>query len=243
MAIGSVLDTYLGKRPEEFQYAGKNYTPESFMNMTGLNPDDYVSITSFSHLPFYEEQILNIPDNFSNGRFYNIPLDQFMEVIDNALENGFTLSLDCDVSERGFSSKNGVAIAPEDAANTPKAWTAIYPELEVDQDLRQEKFESFSTTDDHLMHITGRLKDQQGNTYYKVKNSWGTSEDRTAFGGYVYFSESYMRLKSISVLVHKDALPSEIANVLKIWHLGISSSFLNTLSNIAFRLDPIVMQA
>lgn len=216
MAVESVLDTYLGKKPAQFIYEGKNYTPDSFLDMTGLDPADYVSITSFSHLPYYEKNILNIPDNFSNGQFYNLPLDEFMQVIDSALDDGFTLSLDCDVSERGFSSKNGVAIVPEDASLTAKAWTAVYPELEVDQQLRQQTFESFSTTDDHLMHITGKLKDQFGNTYYKVKNSWGTSEERTAFGGYVYFSESYMRLKSISVMVHKDALPKKISNVLKI---------------------------
>lgn len=215
MAVESVLDTYLGKRPAEFIYDGKSYTPESFLQMTKLNPEDYVSITSFDHLPYYQQSILNIPDNFSNGTFYNLPLNEFMQVIDAALESGYTLSLDCDVSERGFSSKNGVAIVPQDASITAKAWTAIYPEVAVDQQLRQQTFESFSTTDDHLMHITGTLKDQKGNVYYKVKNSWGTSEDRTAFGGYVYFSESYMRLKSISVMVHKDALPDSIAKVLK----------------------------
>lgn len=216
MAIESVLDTYLGKRPEEFMYNGKAYTPESFLAMTGIVAEDYVSITSFDHLPYYDESILNIPDNFSNGQFYNLPLDEFMSVIDAALEGGYTLSLDCDVSERGFSSKNGVAVVPEDASITPKAWTAIYPEVVVDTALRQEKFESFSTTDDHLMHITGTLKDQLGNTYYKVKNSWGTDETRTAFDGYVYFSESYMRLKSISVMVHKDALPKPIAKKLNL---------------------------
>ena len=214
LAVSKVLDVYLGEVPQQFKYEGKDYDPQSFLAMTGLDPDDYVSITSFAHLPYYKQSILNIPDNFSNGSFYNLPLDEFMEVIDQALAKGYTISLDCDVSERGFSSKNGVAIVPEDSSLTPKAWTAIYPELEIDQDLRQARFESYSTTDDHLMHITGLVKDQQGNRYYKVKNSWGTAEDRTAFGGYVYFSESYMRLKSISVMIHRDALPKSIAKKL-----------------------------
>ena len=216
MAVAGVLDVYLGSIPEQFLYEGTNYTPQSFLKMTGLDPEAYVSITSFSHMPMYAQSILDIPDNFSNGSFYNVSLDELMQTIDNALENGYTVELDCDVSERGFSSKNGVAVVPADASLTPKAWTAIYPELKVDQDLRQERFESFSTTDDHLMHITGIVKDQQGNRYYKVKNSWGTAEDRTAFGGYVYFSEAYMRLKSISIMVHKDTVPKNTANKLNL---------------------------
>lgn len=215
-AVSAVLDVYLGSNPEQFTYEGKQYTPKSFLAMTGIVPDDYISITSFTQAPFYSSFILNIPDNFSNGSFYNVPLNDFMDVIDTALENGYTVELDCDVSERSFSSKDGVAVIPKDPINTKKALTGIYPERFIDQEYRQQEFENYTTTDDHLMHITGALTDQNGNKYYKVKNSWGSDESRNANGGYVYFSESYMRLKAISVTVHKDAVPKKVANQLGI---------------------------
>jgi len=145
---------------------------------------------------------------------YNLPLDDFIMVIDNALECGFTVELNCDVSERSFSSKDGVAVIPMNSENTIKALQGVYPEKEIDQAYRQMEFENYQTTDDHLMHITGILKDQNGTKYYKVKNSWGTDLSRNANGGYVYFSESYMRLKSISIMVHRDAIPKEISKKL-----------------------------
>jgi bleomycin hydrolase len=206
----------LGNNPETFEYDGKTHTPQSFLEMTTLQPKDYVSITSFTQAPFYAEFILNIPDNWSYGSFYNLPLDDMMATIDNALKNEFTVELDCDVSERTFSSKSGVAVIPESVENDKKALEAIYPEKQITQAYRQEEFENFTTTDDHLMHITGLLKDQNGTKYYKVKNSWGTDVSRNANGGYVYFSESYMRLKAISITVHKDALPKTIAGKLNI---------------------------
>lgn len=213
-ALDAVLNVYLGENPTTFTYEGKSYTPKSFLEMTTLNPKDYVSITSFTQAPFYSEFILNIPDNWSYGSFYNVPLDDMMTTIDNALENGFTVELDCDVSERTFSSKNGVAVIPESPENNTKALETVYPEKQITQDYRQEEFENFTTTDDHLMHITGMLKDQNGTTYYKVKNSWGTDASRNANGGYVYFSESYMRLKAISIMVHKDAVGKELSKKL-----------------------------
>lgn len=215
-SIDAVLDRYLGKRPERFTYNGEEYTPMSFLEMTGIQPQDYVNITSFSHAPFNQEFILNIPDNWSNGAFYNLKLDDMMAVIDHALENGYTVELDCDVSERTFSSKDGVAIIPLDKSNNKKALKAIYPEKSIDQQYRQQEFENYATTDDHLMHITGTLKDQNGTLYYKVKNSWGSDSYRNANGGYVYFSESYMRLKAISITVHKDAIPAATANKLNL---------------------------
>ncbi|WP_372935875.1 C1 family peptidase, partial [Seonamhaeicola sp.] len=215
-AIDAVLSVYLGSNPETFKYEGKTYTPMSFLEMTTLNPSDYVSITSFSHKPFYSQFILNIPDNWSNGSFYNVPLNEFIQTIDNALENGFTVDLDCDVSERTFSSKHGVAVIPQQTENNQKALEGIYPEKNITQVYRQEEFENFTTTDDHLMHITGMLKDQNGTKYYKVKNSWGTDANRNANGGYVYFSESYMRLKAISITVHKDAVSKTLADKLHI---------------------------
>lgn len=213
-AISSILDVYLGANPETFTYDGKSYTPQSFLEMTKVKPINYVTVTSFSHTPYYSSFILNIMDNWSNGPMFNVPLDDMMLVIDEALENGFTIELDCDVSEKSFSSKDGVAVIPESEENMIKALQGIYPEMQVSQGYRQQEFENYTTTDDHLMHITGKLKDQNGTVYYKVKNSWGTDAKYNAHGGYVYFSESYMRLKSISIMVHKDAVPKKIAEKL-----------------------------
>ena len=215
-AIEGVLDAYIGKDVSNFTFEGKQYTPQSFLKMTKIVPEDYVNITSFTQAPFYSKFILNIPDNWSNGSFYNVPLNEMMAVIDNAVAKGFTVELDCDVSERTFSSKDGVAVIPENAENNVKALQGIYPEKNITQEYRQEEFENYDTTDDHLMHITGILHDQNGTKYYKVKNSWGTDETRTTNGGYVYFSEAYMKLKAISVTVHKDALAKEVSNKLSL---------------------------
>ncbi|MEH6763242.1 MAG: C1 family peptidase [Aequorivita antarctica] len=215
-AIESILDVYIGKNVNSFTFEGKQYTPQTFLAMTKIQPADYVNITSFTQAPFYSKFILNIPDNWSNGSFYNVPLDEMIATIDNALDKGFTVELDCDVSERTFSSKDGVAIIPENADNNVKALQGIYPEKKITQDYRQDEFENYETTDDHLMHITGILRDQNGTKYYKVKNSWGTDETRVANGGYVYFSEAYMRLKAISITVHKGALPKNTAKNLSL---------------------------
>tara|TARA_R100000935_G_scaffold58415_2_gene95342 strand:+ start:15115 stop:16236 length:1122 start_codon:yes stop_codon:yes gene_type:complete len=215
-ATEAVLDTYLGENLMQFTYEGKQYTPASFREAMKIVPQDYVTITSFSHAPFYSEFILNIPDNWSYGSFYNVPLDEFTTSIDHALSKGFTVELDCDVSERTFSSKDGVAVIPKDEENNIKALQGVYPEMTISQEYRQDEFENFTTTDDHLMHITGTLVDQNGTKYYKVKNSWGTDEARNANGGYVYFSEAYMRLKAISITVHKDAVPKNTAKKLNL---------------------------
>jgi bleomycin hydrolase len=215
-ALDAVLDVYLGENLKTFTYEGKDYTPQSFLEMTKIDSKDYVTITSFTHNPFYNQFILNIPDNWSNGMMYNVPLDDMMATVDNALQKGFTVALDCDVSERSFSSKDGVAVVPKDSENIKKALQGVYPEMTISQEYRQDEFENYTTTDDHLMHITGTLKDQNGTKYYKVKNSWGTDKKRTANGGYVYFSEAYMRLKTISIMVHKDAVPRRTSNKLNL---------------------------
>lgn len=215
-AIDGVLDVYIGKNVNNFTFEGKQYTPQTFLAMTKIEPKDYVNITSFTHAPFYSQFILNVADNWSNGSFYNLPLDEMMAIIDNALENGFTVELDCDVSERSFSSKEGMAVIPKNPENNLTAMNRIYPEKEITQHYRQDEFENYNTTDDHLMHITGTLKDQNGTKYYKVKNSWGSEETRVANGGYIYFSEAYMRLKTISVTVHKDALPKNTSKKLNL---------------------------
>ncbi len=215
-AIESVLDVYLGENPNTFTYDGKNYTPQSFLKMTQIDPDNYVTLTSFTQAPFYSSFILNIPDNWSNGTMYNVPVDELVSAIDYALQQGYTVELDCDVSEKTFSSKDGVAVVPADSANNVKALQGIYPEMNVTQSYRQDEFENFDTTDDHLMHITGLLKDQNGTKYYKVKNSWGTNPDYTAHNGYVYFSESYVKLKTISITLHKDAIPKKTSDKLNL---------------------------
>lgn len=202
-AVNAVLDVYFGKNVTDFTYEGKKYTPKSFLEMTKLKTADYVTISSFTNEPFYKTFLLDIPDNFSNGTFYNLPLDEYVQNIDNALDNGYTIALDCDVSEGTFSGKNGVAVIPENDADAKLILTEIKPEKVISPEYRQAEFENLTTTDDHLMHIVGKVKDQTGKTYYKVKNSWGTKSGKE---GFVYMSVSYMKLKSISVLLHKDGL-------------------------------------
>ncbi|WP_300955448.1 aminopeptidase C [Paramuribaculum intestinale] len=227
--VKSVLDTYLGSLPETFTYRGKTYTPESFAESLGINTSDYVELTSFTHHPYYEAFELEVPDNWEHARQYNLPLDELMDVIDGALRSGYSVCWDGDVSERGFRFANGVAINPDvrDLSRYSAADSAVfaplteaqrldsvmtfsrpYLEIVVTPEVRQEGFESFVTTDDHLMHLTGLAKDQNGTKYYVTKNSWGT--DRNGFGGYLNMSESFVRAKTIYVMLHKDALPAAL---------------------------------
>lgn len=215
-AVENILDIYLGENVSSFYYEGVQYTPQSFLEMTEIKPENYITITSYSHEPFYSDFVLNIPDNFSNGSFYNVKLDDLISVINNALENGYTISLDCDVSEKTFSSKHGVAVIPEDSVSKEEALTNVRPEKNITQEFRQQEFENYNTTDDHLMHITGILEDQNGTKYYKVKNSWGKNSERVTNDGYVYMSEAYIRLKTISVMIHKDGVPKELLKKLDI---------------------------
>jgi aminopeptidase C len=224
--IENLFDTYLGKLPEKFTYKGKEYTPKSFAESLGLNMDDYIELTSFTHHPYYVKFDVEVPDNWEHSLMYNLPLDEMMETVDYALNNGYTVCWDGDVSEKGFSFTNGVAINPEvkkveDLSGTDRArfeklgekerleevfkFEHPYPEINVTPEVRQAGFESFVTTDDHLMHVTGITKDQNGTKYYITKNSWGT--DRNKFGGYLNMSESFVRAKTIYVMVHKDAIP------------------------------------
>ncbi len=227
--IANLFDTYLGKLPEKFTYKGKEYTPKSFAESLGLNMDDYIELTSFTHHPYYVKFDVEVPDNWEHSLMYNLPLDEMMETVDYALTNGYTVCWDGDVSEKGFSFTNGVAINPEvkkveDLSNTDRArfeklgekerleevfkFERPYPEIKVTPEVRQAGFESFVTTDDHLMHVTGITKDQNGTKYYITKNTWGT--DRNKFGGYLNMSESFVRAKTIYVMVHKDAIPKAI---------------------------------
>ncbi len=206
IAVNKVLDTYLGEIPTEFTFEGKQYSPKSFMEMTKIKAEDYVTITSFTHQPFYKSFILNIPDNFSNGSMYNLPLEKFIASIDYSLEKGYTLALDCDVSEATFSAKYGVAFIPENKEDEKTGLAEIITEKNITPAYRQQEFENYNTTDDHLMHIVGKVKDQKGNSYYIIKNSWGTDESRVKYGGFVYMSVPYMKLKAISVLLHEDGI-------------------------------------
>ena len=202
-AFNSVLDVYLGSSPTEFSYQEKDYTPKSFAEHLGFNADDYVNITSFSHHKFGKQFVLEIPDNFSSGLFHNMPIDDLVSTIDTAIKDGYSVAWDGDVSERGFSKSSGLAVLPvEDRKDYLK-----YPgeEIEVDQKMRQETFEEHSTTDDHLMHLTGIAHDQDGNKYYLIKNSWGEVGEHD---GYLYMSEAYVRLKTVAILVHKDVVGS-----------------------------------
>ncbi|WP_372800268.1 C1 family peptidase [Lutibacter sp.] len=216
LAVDSILTVHLGKAPEEFIYNGVTYTPKSFLEMTKINTSNYITLTSFTHQPYNSTFILNIPDNFSNGSFYNIDLDIFVKEVDNALKKGYTLALDCDVSEKTFSSKYGIAVVPKEFKNSEKALTYIVDEATITPEFRQQEFENYNTTDDHLMHIVGMVKDQNGTEYYKVKNSWGTDSKRIGNGGYIYMSKPFFRLKTISVMVHKNALSETLKKELKV---------------------------
>ena len=206
--VDSILDSKLGKDITTFMYDGKPYTPKEFMASLNINPKNYVSLTSFTHQPYNSNFVLNIPDNFSNGSYYNIPLDQLVKTTNHALKNGYTIALDCDVSEVTFSSKHGIAVVLEDKKE--KDVTKLLKEKNITADYRQQEFENYNTTDDHLMHIVGLVKDQNGTTYYKVKNSWGKGSKRIGNDGFIYMSEAFFKLKTVSILLHKNAVPKTV---------------------------------
>ncbi len=219
-AYNSVLDIYLGEVPATFDYEGKTFTPQSFFDELGLNPDDYVEITSFTHHPFYEKFSLEIPDNWSFDDYYNLPLDEMIEVYDYSLKNGYSIVWDGDVSDKQFSHKNGVAIVPiterAEMSDEEKEKNLKEPEpqKEITQKMRQLAFDNYTSTDDHLMHITGIAEDQNGEKYYITKNSWG--EESNEFGGYLNMSEPYVRLRTTAILVNKKGIPKNITKKLGI---------------------------
>ncbi len=227
--FNQIVDAYLGKLPTTFEYNGKTYTPQQFFKeVVKVNPDDYVAITSYTHHPFYKKFILEMPDNWAHETFYNVPLDDMMRIIDNSLENGYTVGWGADVSEPYFSIK-GIAVVPKSAFDTvngvitPK-WTSsryskkydytkYYEQMPITQALRQRAYEQYITTDDHGMHIIGRAHDQKGEIFYIVKNSWGTN---VGYNGYWYFSKNYVEYKTMSILVNKHAIPKDIRKKLGI---------------------------
>lgn len=221
-AFNATLDAYLGEYPETFEYEGKTYTPRSFADeVIGINPDDYVQITSFTHHPMYEEVMIQVPDNWAWGTSYNVSLEEMEEVVDNSLEEGYSVSWATDVSEKGFSLKNGMAIAPAkdykdmSAAERDNMFAGPVDELQVTPEVRQSAYDSYQTTDDHGMQITGKVKDQNGTEFYIVKNSWGERENDKR-PGYIYTSKPFFRYKTIGVLVHKDALTKDLKKKLDI---------------------------
>ena len=227
-----ILDAYLGKAPEKFTYKGKEYTPKTFATMLGLDMNNYVAITSFTHHPFYKQFVLEVPDNWLNGQCYNVKLDEMKSVVDNAIDNGYTVLWAADVSEKGFKWYDGVALMPKVDENKDRTGTELarwvklkssekedelydfhgpVEEIEVTQESRQKGFDNYETTDDHGMVIVGKAVDQKGNKYYKVKNSWDSEH---IYGGFFYVSEPYFLSKTMSLMVNKKAIPSDITKKL-----------------------------
>ena len=219
-AINAICDEFLGKVPETFEYKGKKYTPQTYLEATGLKADDYVILTSFSHHPFYSSFVLEIPDNWNWQTAYNVPLEDFKSIIQQALQNGFTFAWGADVSEKTFLRADGLALLPEKSYQLmsdderKNLSTKPVAQMAVTQEIRQKAFDNYETQDDHGMHITGLVKDQNGTLYYVVKNSWGTEVNQC--GGYFYASESYVLCKTTSIMLHKKALPAAIAKKLGI---------------------------
>lgn len=207
MAFASVLDAYLGEVPESFLYQGKKYTPGSFRDAMGIVPENYVSISSFTHHSLYEPFVLEVPDNYSHGLFFNVTLDDLVTITEFALEKGYTIAWDGDVSEAGFSFKEGIAFNMPENVSAEERFSKIHKEQAVTAEERQAMFDSGATTDDHLMHIVGTAKDQGGNRFFIIKNSWGKENP---FAGLQYMSLSYFRLKTVALLLHRDAIPPAI---------------------------------
>ena len=227
--FNGIMDAYLGAIPENFTYKGKTYTPKSFAESLGLKLDDYVFVSSYSHHPFYTQFIIEVPDNWQLATVHNVPIAELEQIIDNAIDNGYPVAWASDVSEGGFSWKHGVAIAPDmesqelqgsDMARwtkmtakekNEKAFERPGKELKITQEMRQAEFDNFQTTDDHGMVLVGKAKDQNGTIYYKVKNSWGADGK---YNGFFYASKPFVMYKTMSIMVHKSAIPKSIAQKL-----------------------------
>ena len=228
-AVKGTLDAYLGEVPDDvtqfrFKENGKTYNPKSFLKAMDLHPDDYVEITSFSHHPYYRPFVVEIPDNWQMAAAFNVPMDDMVRTVEYALEHGYTVAWGADVSEKGFSHRNGLAIVPQDprtvsdrkakdlylqidGQKVPNGFMQPVPEKQITAEMRQAAFDDKRTTDDHGMHIIGMARDQNGKRYFIVKNSWGNSN---ALGGYFFVSEPYFRYKTIMIFLHKKAVPKDI---------------------------------
>jgi len=220
--FNGVLDAYLGDDPAQFGYNGKTYTPRTFADeVIGINPDDYVQLTSWTHHEMYAPCQIQVPDNWTWGTSYNLPLDEMMEAINTSLEAGYPVAWACDVSDKGFSIKNGIAVMPNQSwsdmsvEEAQAVYSAPHEEAVVDQEMRQEQYDNYLTQDDHGMVIQGMVKDQEGNLFYIIKNSWGDIPNDYR-PGYLYASESYVRLKTISVMMHKDSIAKSMKKKLEL---------------------------
>lgn len=226
-AFQGILDAYLGEIPLTFKSEDKVFNPLTYRDYLGINPDDYVNLTSFTHHPFYEPFIIEVCDNWRWGSAYNLPIDEFMEVMYNAVDNGYTIAWGADVSEKGFT-RNGLATVPDyeqkvTAGSDQERWVGkseagkeeekSSEEKVITQEMRQIAYDNKETTDDHGMHIYGLAKDQNGNNFFIVKNSWGKAGD---YEGIWYASDAYVRYKTLNIVVHKDALPKSIKKKLGI---------------------------
>jgi len=227
-----ILDAYLGEDPGTFTYEGKEYSPRTFADeYLELDPDNYIELTSYTHQPFYSKFPLLVPDNWLWDEVYNVPLDELVDIMYHSVNEGHTIAWAADVSEKGFSHKNGVAIVPtrdiesmkgserarwenlteEERKERMYSFNGPVPEKTITQEMRQEGYDRYETTDDHGMHIVGTAKDQTGKNYFIVKNSWAESNK---YDGYLYVSEAFVRYKTMDIMIHKDALPDDIRNKL-----------------------------
>jgi len=218
-AFTAVLDAYLGKVPEKFMFQGKEYTPLTFAKQVVEIPvEEYLEIGSFTFAAPYEKTFLMVEDNWSLKEVMNVPMNDLTAIVDNALAKGYTIAWATDVSEKGFSWKNGVAIVPEkdyeemDEDEKKTMFDGPQKEKYITPELREDAFDNYTSTDDHGMHIVGVAKDQNGKEYYKVKNSWG---DKNDYKGYLYVSKTYFNFKTIAILVHKNVIPDEITKKMK----------------------------
>ncbi len=226
-AFDNVLDAYFGETPAKFKWKGEEHTPKTFQQALNIVPDEYIEISSFSHHPFYTKFIMEVPDNWAFGEVYNVKLEEFFNQAVYALDNGYTLLWGSDVSEEGFSNRNAIALVPateiENLSGSEKEkWESMsaeererrlysfskpIPEKHITQEIRQKAFDDYRTQDDHGMHIVGYYKDNDGDIFFKVKNTWGESNNQ---GGYFYASEAFFKYKSLSIMLHKDALMPSI---------------------------------
>jgi len=218
--INAYMDEQFGKLPETFTYSGKTYTPKTFAKeVVGINPDDYIEFSSYKDNPYYEKMVLPVPDNWSYDQVYNVPMKELTDIIDYALTKGYSIAWSSDVSEPYFSWRNGVAEVPDmDIYNiTPEQRKTMFDgpikEKEITEDLRLEGLYTLTTTDDHAMQIVGLAKDQNGKEYYKVKNSWGETND---YKGYLYVTKAFVQLKSTGILLNKAGIPKAIKSKIRV---------------------------
>ncbi len=233
-AFESIIDQYLGKLPEEFTFKGKKYTPKSYAQALGLNADDYVSLTSFTHHPFYSKFALEIEDNWRWAESYNLPIDELMRTMENAIDKGYTIAWGSDVSEQGFT-RDGIAVLAdveeiETKGSDQARWVGLnrgerhtllqklihsanVPEIDPTQEYRQKGYDNFELTDDHGMVIYGIAKNQIGRKFFMVKNSWGETGE---YKGHWYASYNFVKGKTMNIVLHRSAIPEDIAKKLGI---------------------------